>query len=149
MELVLQKQTDEIKDLETENLKLENKVIELKEQLKGVQRKSQMKIKMLMEEKDIHQIKSSKFKTQLTHLEIENESHNNRNRINEEIIKELRENGDNLFEKMTILQMESEQIKNQDAERLQRMKEKLKETEEEMLVLKKKSKIKRELNCSQ
>lgn len=69
-------------------------------------------------------------------MEIQNESQSKQNRINEEIIKELQHKTNALNEKLTILKIETEENEDMGKEELFRMKEKLKETEEEMLVLK-------------
>lgn len=76
-------------------------------------------------------------------LEIENEKFSSQNRINQEVIKELQNKSNNLFENLTMLQTETEDKKNHTEEELERLHSKLKETEEEMFAIKKKSNLKR------
>ena len=111
---------------------------EFKKKANAQKRKLETEIKMLYEEKAGISNKMNKIKKKVVKLEIENESYIDKHRINEEIIQDMKNKGENLFEKMTILQMESETIKNLGDEKVQRIKEKLKETEEEMICLKKK-----------
>lgn len=63
---------------------------------------------MLREEKGNLEKNQVKFKKKLTNLEIENETHENQKRINQEIIREFKSKAEKLSEKLTILQVESE-----------------------------------------
>lgn len=82
--------------------------------------------------KERFQRSNKKFVT----LEIEHESQVKKNRVKEEVIEKLKRRADNLDERLTMLGFETDEMKSKGQTELTRMKEQLKETEEELIVLK-------------
>ena len=122
--------------MENENFKLKTQLDTAKEESANQKKYYESKIELLQQELAKYQEKNKRYNRQLVNLEIEHETQINQNRIKEEIIQKLKHTTDKLNEKMTILLMETDLTKNIGQEELVRVKEKLKETEEELLVLK-------------
>ena len=139
-----------IKDQESQIEKLMRENLELKEQYDALKAKSaqetrifEHKLREAEEEKNKIKLRVDRIQRQLTQVEIENETHQSQNRIKEEIIRELTYKTSVLHEKMTMIQVESEDTKNMGQEEVERMREHLRETEEELLALKKKRRLSR------
>ena len=124
--------------MENENFKLQTEIDELKNKLKSTTTFYESKIKLMQEVIDKKEEKHKRVNKNLIDLEIQNESQSKQNRINEEIIKELTHKSEQLNEKLAILKLEAEEEKDVGKGELYRVKDKLKETEEELLVLKSK-----------
>ena len=110
----------------------------MKNKLKSSTAFYESKVKLLQEELNKKDEKHKKVNKNLINLEIQHESQSKQNRINEEIIKELTHKSEQLNEKLAILKIEAEENKEISQEELFRAKNKLKETEEELIVLKSK-----------
>lgn len=110
----------------------------LKEELKKQKAQYEGRIHMLTDDMDKFKEKARRFQKELTSLEIENETQAKQNRIKEEIIKELQHKSTKLNETLTIIKMETDEVKDLGKEELHRVKVQLKETEEELIVLKQK-----------
>lgn len=90
----------------------------------------------MTEEMSKYREKATRFQKELTNLEIENETQAKQNRIKEEIIKELQHKSSKLNETLTIIKMETDELKSMGQEELSLVKSRLKETEDELIVLK-------------
>lgn len=132
----INEQKDSIEKLENENFKLKTQLDDAKEANQKQKKYYESKLELLNQELSKFKEKNRKFNRQLVNLEIEHETQVNQNRIKEEIIQKLKHTTDRLNEKMTILHMETDEAKDIGQEELIRVKDKLKETEEELLVLK-------------
>jgi hypothetical protein len=138
METVIKEQETQIEHLTRENLELKEQVEALKAKSAQDTRIFDHKLRELEEEKNKIKLRADRIQRQLTQVEIENETHQSQNRIKEEIIRDLTYKTSVLNEKMTMIQVESEETKNMGQEEVERMRERLHETEEELLALKKK-----------
>lgn len=136
LEATMESQKAEIEKLENTNAGLSMEIDHLKEELKKQKSQYEAKIHMIDEEMSKYKEKNKRFQKELTNLEIENETQAKQNRIKEEIIKELRHKSNKLNETLTILKVETDELKNMGHEELSRVKSQLKETEEELMVLK-------------
>lgn len=138
LEATLETQKVEIEKLENTNIGLSVEIDRLKEELKKQKSQYEAKIHQLNDDMGKYKDKAMKFQKELTNLEIENETQAKQNRIKEEIIKELQHKSTKLNETLTIIKMETDELKNMGQEELTRVKYQLKETEEELIVLKQK-----------
>ncbi len=146
MEQMIQEQESQIEKLMRENLELKEKVENISIKTSQEIRILEHKLREAEEEKNNFKAKADRVQKQLINMEIENETHQSQNRIKEEIIRELQYKTSNLHEKMTMIQVETEEVKNVGQEETERLREQLKETEEELISLKKKRFITRRSN---
>jgi hypothetical protein len=143
MEKLIGEQEKQIESYMRENLDIKEELENLKTKTKTEIRILEHKLREVDGENKELKTKAERIRKQLTLMEIENETHQSQNRIKEEIIKNLNYKTSNLNEKLTMLQVETEEIKNLEQEEVEHLREHLKETEEELMALKKKSQLKR------
>jgi len=139
----MKEQEAQIEILMRENLELKEQAEALKSKSAQDTRIFEHKLRELEEEKNKIKLRADRLQRQLTQVEIENETHQSQNRIKEEIIRELSYKTSVLNEKMTMIQVENEETKNMGQEEIERMREQLRETEEELMALKKKRSLSR------
>ena len=128
----------EIAALEDKNAGLMIQLDDAREELKKRKATFEAKLAMLNDEMAKYKDKTVRFQKELTTLEIENETQARQNRIKEEIIKELTHKSTKLNETLTIIKLETDEVKSIGQEEMSRMRSQLRETEEELTVLKQK-----------
>jgi hypothetical protein len=146
MEQTIREQERQIAKLTKANLELKEELGKVEAKFATETRVFEYKLNQLEEQQNEQRKKAERIQKQLTSVEIENENHESQNRIKEEIIRDLTYQTTVLHEKMTMLQLESEEVKNMTQEETERLREQLKETEEELLALKKRRWLTRRQN---